>query len=771
MESLTAALEIGEIIGVLKHVRSQGNEKTMTVFSLSSQKSYTIQCPFYCHAKAGDLVTGYCFPKEHGEYQFLQAPLVEMAVSKEAIQTAFIVAMGRLKMPQYLSDKLYDFFKKEALDRIEKLKQNLSENKDHTDYPIYRNRHDLNGAIMEMISWYSFAFRTDPGIMRPIVNLGLSEEQARKLLNWWYQERMIRRLYLLGLTKQEIREACQRGWSNREFGIEHSPSALYYQLMENPYLVEKLPMEKAHEISKRYQLSFDQNMMEAADLVRFVESQCVSQGWACYPVYALMRRYTRFRELEETLKYYFKAQIRYNFFYLRHQAQVEETLCQHLESKEFHPKTHASEQTKKKLCPEQVAAVENCLNNTVSVITGKGGSGKSSSIAQLTYELELRGINYCIASFTGKAIARIKEIVGKTQNIMTLHMFLSKTLDVPFEYLIIDETSMVPNELLAKLLVKFSNALPEGKRLKVVMVGDDNQIPPIEWGDLFNQVLESKAIPRIHLKEDHRRANPNGVLFKNVGQFSTEGDPKQIEFEWGQDCQFIKGGLAELESLIYSIHSEGISHTNITIVSPYKDLDEVNQICQRIFLPKETPTMVDSFGKTWKVGARVMMTDKNFYDLNVMNGDEGIVIEVNNAANYIRVQFRNGADIKIPTYLPQIFDDYEKDEPLSTKYLSLSWAVTIHKSQGSEWREVIYWLSSRSSSGFHNRKLLYTGISRTKVRLHVVAGSESNFLNAIYQDPPTRYDNLAKRLRKEPFVDHYVDPNQQRILEMMKVAK
>lgn len=92
-------------------------------------------------------------------------------------------------------------------------------------------------------------------------------------------------------------------------------------------------------------------------------------------------------------------------------------------------------------------------------------------------------------------------------------------------------------------------------------------------------------------------------------------------------------------------------------------------------------------------------------------------------------------------------EDLVDKQPLSTKLLTLSWAITVHKSQGSQWRYVIFYIPYNMPRGnFFNRKLLYTGISRTQEMLYVVAENESAFLNSIFVKPFYRYDNLGKRL-------------------------
>lgn len=776
-------LQIYQILGIVKNTkRSPGEDSssTITVTSISTQKDHHIFCPFYCPARKNDVLSGICIPRNDGILEFVQCPVVEPSSTKEVVQNVFLIGMGKLKMSQYMSDRVYDFFRKDTFEKIKRMSTEKSPDKGSSDSTIFRNRDSLNAAIMETISWYANNFRTDEFVAEPLINLGLSKEQAHKLLRSWYRSFCLRRLYLLGLTRKEIRECCERGWAGAKC-IVNSPDALYYQLLENPYIPEKIPLLKAQNIALRYGLTFNQDIIECADLIRFVDEQTNENGWACYPIFTLLKRYPRFHELSETLKLQFKCSIRYNFLYLRHQAETEDTLVEYLKSRPL-SETHASEETKSRLCPEQVCAVELTLNNSVSIITGGGGVGKTTVISAIVQELELREISWCIGSFTGKAIANVKKIVRRRENIMTLHMILSKgkivdKFDRPVKVLIIDEISMVPNELLAKVLLKLNYALSSEERLQVILVGDQNQVQPIEWGDFFNQVLMSwifgenetqgkLAIPWIQLTEDHRRRT-KGVLFNNMAQFVTGERPEDIVFEWGNDCEFIQGGIVELENTIRKLHHQGVLSDEVTVISPInKGLDDINLRIQNIFISLHAPCIRDAFGNVWKLGARVMMT-VNRYDINIMNGEEGTVIGILSEKSCIKVRFQNGLEVDIPTFIPAIIDDKNEvddidlEQPLSTKLLVLSWAITVHKSQGSQWKYVLFYIPPNIGKGsFFNRNLLYTGVSRTQDHLYVVAPYEYTFTSAILVDPPKRFDNLSKRFKGEEYVDRYVDPNQ-----------
>jgi len=733
-------IKVYEIFGIVKsNKRLQGTKCLLNIHSVSSNRDYKIDCDFFCPAKRGDVITGFCVQENKpmvGQFTFVNPPAVEPSSSRDAIQNAFLIALRGTKFSSHLSDKLYRFFEEETLRKIN----------DKNEESVYRNRNNLSTAVLEIICMFANRFKTNESIIDPLVEIGLTKAQAIKILSWWYNNYSLRRLYLLGLTKTEIRESCERGWST---------DTLYYQLLENPYIVETVPMEKVQSIALRYKMSFDQNMVESAHLVRYADKRTNSRGWTCHPIYPLTKIYPRYHELEKTLKTDFKCSIKYNCIYLRHQAIVEDILTDTLKPEKL-PETYCSSVTKEKLSNEQTEAVELVLNNKVSIITGSAGTGKTTVISSIAEELELRNIEYIIGSFTGKAVARLKEVVRRHDKIMTLHMLLSRAIKLEkVKYLIIDEISMVPNGLLGFVLKKLISMYDT---INIVLVGDPNQVQPIDCGDLFNQILMADTIPVAHLITDHRR-NKNGSLKSNTTRFGICDDPYEFIFEWGTDCEFKEGEIETVEAIAKHLFTSGVSHTDITIITPFnKDLDDINKRCQSIFLDENAPKSTDSFGNIWIVGTRVMMT-KNRYDINVMNGEEGIVTQVSKFKPVIIVKFNNGEEVEIPTFVPEIIQDFDsnsKEEALSTKLLKMSWAITIHKSQGSEWSKVIYVAQNTGKSSFVNRNLVYTGISRAKENLYVVGSSKNKFEACLYINPSIRVDNLAKRLLNEPYKETFV---------------
>lgn len=724
------------IEGVVKTIKKlQNGNSLITILSFSSNTEYKVVCTYFCPTMRGDIINGFCIQTDNGQYQFCRDPVVVPSSDEEAIKSTLKIYMKGTKLIMRTLSRVYDFFVAKAIQLIDEYRDKSLTFEDE-ESSIIKQKEFLPSAVMEVLSIYARKYQIDKDVASPLLELGLTEKQAGRLLTGWYKSFSLRRLYLLGLTRREIRESCERGFT---------PDTLYHQLVENPYLPERIPIEKSHKISQKFGLSFDQNMIESASLVRFVDKVTKENGWVCYPIYGLSRKYPRLPELYTTLEETFKCGTRYNFFYLRFQLQVEDRLSELLLPRQLNL-TCASHNPK--LSKEQIEAVDLSLNNKVSIITGGAGVGKTTVISAICSELDMMGEEYLVCSFTGKAVSRLKEVIGNSRNIMTLHMILSKG-DLPdVDTLIIDEVSMVPNELLCRVLSKLTE-FSKNNEVRVVLVGDPKQVQPIEGGDLFNQLLNSQIIPTCHLTHDHRRSG-NGVLRQNMKQFHTVENPEDIIFSWGPDCVFEEGGIPEVLNVAKAIFSTGVPHTEITIVCPFnEELEIINNACQDIFLGSSPQSCNDSFGKVWKIGARVMMTT-NRYDIGIMNGEEGIVTETSNIR--VGVKFKNNKEVFFPTFEPLITEDNnleEIEEPLSTKLIVLCWAISVHKSQGSEWLHVIFYLLRRFVSGFLNNKLLYTGISRARDSLCVVAPSEDNFKNIIPINPSVRYDNLSRRLRGE----------------------
>lgn len=412
-------------------------------------------------------------------------------------------------------------------------------------------------------------------------------------------------------------------------------------------------------------------------------------------------------------------------------------------------------------------------------------SHNSTIIGEIVKNLTLRECTFAIGSPTGKAASRVNEIVpGKTAQ--TLDRMIMKSIGQKFSYLIIDETSMVTTEL----FYRFIKAFPHNFR--IVIIGDINQLQPIGWGSFMKHLLISKRVPTYYLNYNHRIElnvtteqefkRPKEEMAPGLEKFDRlildnanrliDPDRKLGEplfFNQGKGFSIIEGGIGYIETIVRALHKSGVKCDKITILSPFNQfINELNEIFRRVYFPDARPIMCPN-KILWYPGARAMMLYNN-YDINVMNGEEGTVMDVDNRG--VSVKFKDGAvhlfkfQSETATWKTRTYKnlteegesvaattDEEKGELLS-EHIQISFAISVHKSQGSEVEYINLYIPTRYGNGngkmtmnatFLNINLLYTGITRTKKACWIV-GDENALMQATTRAQPRRYENLSARL-------------------------
>lgn len=403
----------------------------------------------------------------------------------------------------------------------------------------------------------------------------------------------------------------------------------------------------------------------------------------------------------------------------------------------------------------------------------------TTCIKEIVHNLELRQVNYAICSFTGKAVSRIREVTGK-KNPSTMHRLISNSKkdkfdikssafekDIPladYEHIIIDETSMVALELFYDLIEAYPNVK------KITFVGDCNQLSPISWGNLFGQVVISETIPTYRLTTNYRvftvDGETDGVIL-NANAIVSHNPLCKFMFQETNNFQVIEGSIERVYDIVSACASSNIDPSNIVVLSPYnKSLPEINKKFQELYNAQK-PYAQTKEGVRWYVGDRVMLT-ANDPDIGVFNGEIGEVKEI--TKNGILVEFGQAGchEFLIEPKQQRMFYQqgttnryYNRDKPADevldgdegdmpyerTVYnLALAYALTIDKSQGSEWPFVVLYISEYNTGSFLNRNRIYTAITRTK-RCCWIVTSDADALNmAAVKSPSVRHENLAKRL-------------------------
>lgn len=372
------------------------------------------------------------------------------------------------------------------------------------------------------------------------------------------------------------------------------------------------------------------------------------------------------------------------------------------------------------LTEKQREAVQTAYNTKVSILTGGPGTGKSTSIRALLMLLRNRKVDFALAAPTGRAAKRLAEATGIEAK--TLHRLLeyaphdntyqrNEENPLPYQFVIVDEFSMVDILLFYHLL----KALPREAHL--LLVGDADQLPSVGPGNVLRDLLRSESIPTTRLTELFRQAQESRIIVNahriNVGQMPN------LKVEAKSDFFFMaEEDPMAMQQLILDLVQRRLPAsyrfnpiTDIQVLAPmYKGpvgVTSLNSELQNRLNPSPT-AQIEWGGRLFRTGDKVMQM-KNDYDKGVFNGDVGWIRTINRENATVKVEF-----IEEAGPLAVDYEFHELDE------LTLAYAVTVHKSQGSEYPAVVIPLVMQHRM-LLQRNLLYTAITRAK-RFCVLVG-------------------------------------------------
>lgn len=412
------------------------------------------------------------------------------------------------------------------------------------------------------------------------------------------------------------------------------------------------------------------------------------------------------------------------------------------------------------LSENQKHAVLSCLQNGVSVITGGPGTGKTTIINTLITIFAQSGLSTAIAAPTGRAAKRITETSGHEAS--TIHRLLEyyysegedvmrfgKNAEDPLEQkvIIVDEASMIDILLMSSLL----EAIPPGTRL--ILVGDADQLPPVGAGNVLSDILNCEFIHSVRLTEIFRQARES-LIVVNAHRIN-QGEYPDINKKDKDFFLLRRGGEKEIAATIKDLcirrlpayYTDCDAVRDMQVLTPMRKgglgCVSLNKELQAALNPPSPEKREKKFGdRIFREGDKVMQI-KNNYQLEwkrlddfsegkgMFNGDVGFVHTVDAEYGTIAVQFDDGKFVQ--------YEFSQLDE------LELAYAVTVHKSQGSEFPVVIMpvtWFPPMLAT----RNLLYTAVTRAK-RVVVLVGQE-NCLNAMVDNNRIveRYSGLSVRL-------------------------
>ena len=610
---------------------------------------------------------------------------------------------------------------------------------------------------------------------------GISERKAMEIADQVNEKRDLRQAMIFlqqyGITMNLAVKVYQ------QYGQE-----VYGIIRENPYRladdIEGVGFRTADEIAVRVGIRMDSDFRIRSGIL-YVLLQASTEGHTYLPEEELTRRTGQLLEVgeEQIEKQYMDLAIERKIIMKQGENQTQiyaasfyymeantATMLKQLNVSYEVPDLEIEErvrriekQTGMELDEHQMTAVKEAVRNGLLIITGGPGTGKTTTINTIIKYFEMEGLDIFLAAPTGRAAKRMSETTGFEAR--TIHRMLELNGGVdgaagferneqnPLEtdVVIIDEMSMVDISLMHALL----KAVAVGTRL--ILVGDVNQLPSVGPGSVLRDIIRSHECNVVMLTKIFRQASTSDIIVNahkiNQGEEATL-DNKSMDFFFLKryDADVI---ISVVLQLIKQKLPKFVDATpyDIQVLTPMRKgllgVERLNGILQRYLNPPSPQKREKEHGDIlFREGDKIMQTRNNYqleweirtkYGLSVdkgtgvFNGDMGIVREINDFAETMTVEFDEGRMVEYPY---KLLDELE-----------LAYAITIHKSQGSEYPAVVIPLLSGPSM-LMNRNLLYTAVTRARKCVTLV-GNEVTFAQMVQNtSQQKRYSGLCDRLKE-----------------------
>lgn len=391
------------------------------------------------------------------------------------------------------------------------------------------------------------------------------------------------------------------------------------------------------------------------------------------------------------------------------------------------------------LDPSQLAAAQGLLTGHLAVLTGGPGTGKTTTLQAALAAIEAQGARIKLAAPTGKAAKRMTEVTGRPAS--TIHKLLEWTPDgfkrhggnpVEAEVVVADESSMLEIELCRDLFDALGDA-------RLILVGDVDQLPPVGPGQPLQDLISSGIVPVYKLTQTHRQAGDSWVI-DNAAKIIAGREPELtgggFEFARMVDSDAIVHGVIELYRKAPTVQVLTPEHKNGA------GTVRLNLAVQAALNPKgEFDMFVQAGGYKIYEGDRVLYT-RNVQELGLVNGELGVVRSVFDRDDkvFAAVEFEGKENPDHPEGLYELSGS-------EASPLTLAYAMTVHKAQGSEWEHVV--VITDQAHWSLARRLFYTAVTRTSDRLTVM-GSEEAISRAVKSNRNlTRRTLLRERLTRQ----------------------
>lgn len=613
----------------------------------------------------------------------------------------------------------------------------------------------------------------------------LTDQDFEKLIREWMDKRYLLLLRFLGVDKRRINRIRKHGYND-----------FCHKITSNPFLIYTLDVKTCKYICRFFGIGYTQDDVRVANLARLIyPKEKKSPYQTRFPLDelgltneecqlltgALDRHGLGFLDQAMYFKNTYEREKRLaeTFNYLIHQAPTN--------SDWKNIKIGSSFGLKGK----QEEALVATLKNNLTIVCGGAGVGKSKVISVLCKVLEDNKIDYQCCALTGKAVSSLKtklaeyiknpEVINK--RVATIHKIIMMSgkgrtdyyndledkldnedpdtdyADTSYEkkaqYLIFDESSMIPGLLLSRLLECYPT------NTKIVFVGDNAQLAPFGgWGQPFNVLIKDKATPIVTLDVNLRLDVDGQILNKFFGAIRTGQTPNFVS-EFRPNLMVETGDINKLGEIYRRLRIDEGKQSIKIITHAGKTVIKINKLCQNINVQPLKPDA------SFKLYDDIMIT-KNNYHIGLMNGQDGSIEKIqtfcvitnklkcpcgNCKLSYIYTLYINDKpyDIILKNASFNVVEVVDGSvcaaESSQTELdVSLAYATTAHKAQGSEWTDIIIMLDS---IGYINRDWFYTANTRTKSRLYIICKNLSDLNIIIRRDPEIPLNWLADFIEKK----------------------
>lgn len=398
---------------------------------------------------------------------------------------------------------------------------------------------------------------------------------------------------------------------------------------------------------------------------------------------------------------------------------------------------------------DQKSAIKSALTNNVTIISGGPGVGKTTilkSIVKLIIEKEKYSrsqisANIALLAPTGRASKKMSMSTGECAS--TIHRFLKwNKEDDSFEfnednkvsnkYVIIDECSMIDVKLFYSLLAALKD------NVHLVLVGDSDQLPPVGAGAVFTSMIESDVFNFISLKNIYRQSDNSYI--PDLAYMVKTGELDESIFNKKDDYNFLPSNSENIKNIlnqvIFAARSRGINQMELQVLAPiYKGIngiDALNVQLRNIFNPTDFEKREISYNSIiYREGDKIIILN-NDMEKNIFNGDIGIIKKI------VKEGKETVVKLEIEGCIISVSKNYLKN-------ISHAYAISIHKSQGSEFEHVIMPVCS-SYFRMMYKKLIYTGVSRAKQSLIIIGSPEVFYKGSMNNNDSFRNTNLKNKL-------------------------